>query len=157
MSRALYSPCETYRYLLERDWQPAAGRIAFVMLNPSTASEQRNDPTVERCERRARRLGFGGFTVVNLFAFRATRPADLRRAEDPVGPENDAVLAQAIAAADLVLAAWGAHGAYRDAGARWAAAQRASGQAMHHIGLTKDGHPRHPLYVPYAVAPQLWF
>ena len=84
-SRAWYSPCGVYRYRLERVWAPGA-LLACIMLNPSTATEERNDPTIERCERRARALGFGGLSVVNLFAFRATYPADLRRAADPVGP-----------------------------------------------------------------------
>ena len=73
-SVAVYSPCERYRYLLTRVWDGAGPRALFVMLNPSTATEFQNDPTVERCERRARALGFGAFRVANIFAFRATDP-----------------------------------------------------------------------------------
>ena len=65
-SVAVYSPCETYRYELTRTWDPDGGKVLFVMLNPSTATEVQNDPTVERCERRARALGFGGFRVCNI-------------------------------------------------------------------------------------------
>jgi hypothetical protein len=67
-SVAIYSDCENYRYALTRIWDEAAGKVAFVMLNPSTATEVQNDPTVERCERRARALGFGAFRVCNIFA-----------------------------------------------------------------------------------------
>ncbi|HRK24635.1 MAG TPA: DUF1643 domain-containing protein [Beijerinckiaceae bacterium] len=95
-SEALYSPCGAYRYLLTRRWGEG-GLLLYVMLNPSTATEERNDPTIERCERRARMLRHGGLAVANLFGFRATYPADLRAAPDPVGPENDAVLMQAAA------------------------------------------------------------
>ncbi|MGL4281256.1 MAG: DUF1643 domain-containing protein, partial [Albidovulum sp.] len=92
LSEALYSDCGAYRYRLSRDWSEGP-RIAFILLNPSTASEARNDPTVARCEGRARRSGFGGFDVLNLFGFRATRPADLRAAADPFGADNpDTVL-----------------------------------------------------------------
>lgn len=155
-SRAVYSACGAYRYLLEREWAAEGRRIAFVMLNPSTASELRNDPTVERCERRARAMGYGAFRVVNLFAFRATRPAELRQAAAPEGPENMQTLDEACTWADLVLAAWGVHGAHRGAGPDLAGRLRARGHVLHHLGLTKEGHPRHPLYVSYTVAPQHW-
>lgn len=95
-SEAVYSDCQTYRYALTWQWAPGP-RLLWVMLNPSTASELVNDPTVERCERRARALGFGGFRVVNLFALRATDPRALRLADDPVGPGNDPALAEGVA------------------------------------------------------------
>ena len=85
-STAVYSPCEQYRYSLTRVWDNAAPRVMFVMLNPSTATEVQNDPTVERCERRARVLGFGGFRVTNIFAWRATDPRDMRAAQRRTGP-----------------------------------------------------------------------
>ncbi|MBV2360182.1 DUF1643 domain-containing protein [Thalassococcus sp. CAU 1522] len=151
-SRALYSPCGAYRYGLERRW--AAGRgLLCIMLNPSTATEAANDPTIERCQRRAVALGFGAVRIANLFGFRATRPADLKRAADPVGPANDALLAQWTAEADMVLAAWGVHGALAGRGRRVAAALRGD---VRHLGLTRDGFPRHPLYVSYDVQPQAW-
>lgn len=154
-SRALWSDCGAYRYLLERRWGEG-GTLLYILLNPSTATEAENDPTLERCERRARALGYGGFTVVNLFAWRATRPADLRHAADPVGPENDAVLTDAVADARAVLCGWGARGALLGRGAAVAARLRAAGVAAGHLGFTRHGHPRHPLYVAYAVTPQPW-
>ncbi len=154
-SVALYSDCERYRYLLSRDWGEG-GRLLYILLNPSTATEERNDPTIERCERRARMLGFSGFAVANLFAFRATDPRELKRADDPVGPGNDAVVMEAAAAAAAVLCGWGVHGAHLVRGPDLAARLRGAGIATAHLGLTRDGHPRHPLYVGYKCATQPW-
>ena len=154
-SSALYSPCETYRYALTRQWG-GGGRLLFVLLNPSTATEAQNDPTVERCERRARALGYGAFRVTNIFALRETNPHKMRAAPRPIGPENDATLLHAVAWADTIVAGWGAHGAHMDRGAQVAALLGQSGRAVHHLGLTKAGHPRHPLYIAYRQQPQLW-
>ncbi|MGB0903605.1 MAG: DUF1643 domain-containing protein, partial [Mangrovicoccus sp.] len=115
-SVAVYSPCELYRYTLTRVWDPAGRKAFFVMLNPSTATEVQNDPTVERCERRARALGFGGFRVANIFAWRDTDPKKMRAAADPVGPENDAAIMAGCGWADQVICAWGAHGDHLDRG-----------------------------------------
>ncbi|WP_323765950.1 DUF1643 domain-containing protein [Marinovum sp.] len=153
-SEAVYSDCGHYRYRLTRVWDAAAGRLAFVMLNPSTASEKVNDPTIARCEKRARLLGFGALDVVNLFAYRATAPADLRAAEAPVGPENDAYLARACEAADMVLAAWGVHGAHRARDAEALPLLARAPSKLFTLGLTRHGLPRHPLYVSYAQKPQ---
>lgn len=155
-SVAVYSACETYRYALTREWDAGAKKVCFVMLNPSTADELRNDPTVERCERRARALGFGAFRVVNIFAFRATDPRDLKKASEPVGDGNDTALGEALEWADMTVAAWGAHGDHLGQGAAVAKSLKAAGKPLHHLGLTKRGHPRHPLYVSYQVNPTPW-
>ncbi len=155
-SWAGFSDCEAYRYSLTRIWDEKGRKVMFVMLNPSTADETRNDPTVERCERRARVLGYGGFRVTNIFAFRATDPKDMRRARDPNGPDNnDALLAGAIWADDII-AAWGVHGEHRDRGLEVAHLLQATGVPTYHLGLTKAGHPRHPLYVSYSQKPEPW-
>ena len=150
--RALYSSCGTWRYGLERRWAPG-GTVLFVMLNPSTADALHNDPTIARCERRARAMGYGALRVANLFAFRATRPVDLRAAPDPVGPETDALLRAWAGEAALVVAGWGIHGTLADR-ARAVAAWLPAGCC--HLGLTRDSHPRHPLYVGYDTRPQPW-
>lgn len=155
-SVAVYSDCEQYRYLLTRVWEPAGKRALFIMLNPSTATEAQNDPTVERCERRARALGFGAFRVCNIFAFRATDPKVMRAATDPVGPENDAAILGSLPWADQVICAWGTHGAHLDRGAEMAKALRNSGCALYHLGLTQSGAPKHPLYISYAQHPEKW-
>lgn len=155
-STATYSPCMAYRYDLTRVWNAGGTRVLFVMLNPSTATELRNDPTVERCERRARALGHGAFRVVNIFAFRATDPKVMRAAPDPVGPENDTAILAGAGWADAVVCAWGTHGAHLGRGAAVEALLRARGQCLFHLGLTRQGHPRHPLYVGYAQQPRAW-
>jgi hypothetical protein len=155
-SVAVYSPCERYRYALTRVWDEGGRRATFVMLNPSTATELQNDPSVERCERRARALGYGAFRVCNIFAWRATDPRVLRTLRDPVGPENDAGILDGAAWADAVLCAWGSHGAHLGRGPEVERLLRATGAPLCHLGLTKQGHPRHPLYVAYATEPTDW-
>jgi hypothetical protein len=155
-STAIYSPCERYRYSLTREWGSAGGRVLFVMLNPSTATEIQNDPTVERCERRARALGFGAFRVCNIFAFRATDPRVMRAAPDPTGPDNDDAIVAGAAWADRIVCAWGSHGEHLGRGNQVAAMLRKTGRPLFHLGLTKAGQPRHPLYVSYSCAPRRW-
>lgn len=155
-STAVYSDCEAYRYLLTRVWDPQGQKALFVMLNPSTATEVQNDPTVERCERRARALGFGAFRVTNIFAYRATDPKVMRSAADPVGPENDAAIVDSVPWADQILCAWGTHGAHLNRGAQVEALLRRAGKPLYHLGLSKAGHPKHPLYIGYAKQPEPW-
>ena len=154
-SVAVYSDCEAYRFRLERVWGPG-GRVLFVMLNPSTATEVQNDPTVERCERRARALGFGAFAVANIFAYRATDPRVMRGVADPVGPGNDAAIVDLAGAADMVVCAWGTHGAHLGRGAAVEALLRRQGRDLFHLGLTLAGAPKHPLYIGYAAPPVPW-
>ena len=155
-STAVYSDCERYRYSLTRIWDPDGSNVHFVMLNPSTATEVQNDPTVERCERRARALGYGAFRVTNIFAWRDTDPRKMRAAAEPIGADNDAAILDATTWAHRTIGAWGTHGAHLDRGADVRALLRRTGQPLYHLGLTKDGHPRHPLYVAYAQQPVLW-
>jgi hypothetical protein len=155
-SVAEYSDCERYRYTLTRVWDPKGARAMFVMLNPSTATEVQNDPTVERCERRARALGFGAFRVLNIFAWRATDPRDMRAAADPVGPDNDRAIVESVPWADRIVCAWGTHGAHLGRGPQVERLLRAAGAELHHLGLSKEGHPKHPLYIGYAVQPVPW-
>lgn len=155
-STALYSPCERYRYALTRTWDSAGRKVLFVMLNPSTATEVQNDPTVERCERRARALGYGAFRVCNIFAYRATDPKVMRAQRDPVGPGNDAAIAEGAAWADTVVCAWGTHGAHLARGPAVEALLRATGKPLWHLGLSKAGHPKHPLYIGYDRQPEPW-
>ena len=156
VSEAVYSPCETYRYSLTRTWDESGRKLLFVMLNPSTADELRNDPTVERCERRARSLGFGAFRVTNIFAFRATSPNDLKKAKDPEGADNDEILEFMISWSDQIIAAWGVHGHHQRQDEKIKALLFGRASNLAHLGLTKDGHPRHPLYVPYSQSPIAW-
>lgn len=153
LSQVWYSRCDRYRYGLSRVWDDSKPALLFIMLNPSTADEHRNDPTVARCETRARSMGFGGVMVANLFAFRATRPQDLKKAKAPIGELNDALLQHWSDRAGMTVAAWGGHGDHQGRALEIA---RKIGTPMHHLGLTKAGHPRHPLYVSFATEPALW-
>ena len=152
---AVYSDCEAYRYALTVHWAEGP-RLLYVMLNPSKATELANDPTIERCERRARQLGYGSVGVVNLFGLRETSPARLKAARAPEGSGNMAEIEAAVAASDHVLAAWGVHGAHRNQCEIVAERLRAFGKPLFHLGLTKHGHPRHPLYISYETPLQPW-
>jgi hypothetical protein len=154
-SEAVYSDCEAYRYLLTRCWGDGP-KALFIMLNPSTATEVQNDPTVERCERRARALGFGAFRVTNIFAFRATDPKVMRAAADPVGPGNDRAILESLPWADQVVCAWGNHGLHLARGDQVMDLLQAASVPLFHLGLTGHNQPRHPLYVGYNQAPQPW-
>ncbi|MEE9455498.1 MAG: DUF1643 domain-containing protein [Paracoccaceae bacterium] len=156
-SVANYSDCEKYRYDLTRVWDAGGKRVMFLMLNPSTATEVQNDPTVERCERRARTLGYGAFRVCNIFAFRATDPKVMRAATDPVGPLNDAAIRQGVDWSDDLVAAWGANGEHLNRGAEMETLLRGLTVSPKHLGLTKAGHPKHPLYIGYKVQPVGWW
>lgn len=161
VSEAVYSDCEKYRYSLTRIWDAAGARALFVMLNPSTATEVQNDPTVERCERRARALGFGGFRVTNIFAWRDTDPKNMRAAHDPVGPENNDTIRQSALSwvrdtNDQIICAWGAHGDHLGQGFAIQSLLRKCDKPLYSLGMTKQGHPKHPLYIGYSVQPELW-
>lgn len=149
---AIFSKCRTYRYSLWREWDAGRGYALFVALNPSTADESHDDPTIRRCIGFARDWGYGAVCVGNLFAFRATRPADLRAAADPVGPGNDRHLRRLAADAAIVIGAWGVHGGYRD---RDLAVLRRL-PVSHCLATTKGGHPAHPLYQPKTRTPEPW-
>jgi hypothetical protein len=147
---ALFSPCGRYRYLLGRRW--GAGRtVLWIMLNPSTADDQRDDPTIRRCIGFSRAWGFGAMRAVNLYALRATDPADLRAHPEPVGPDTDRHIARAAAGANIIVAAWGA---FPLAKARAAPVLDLIARPVRCLGLTASGAPRHPLYVPRTAQPR---
>jgi hypothetical protein len=149
VSTAWYSECGTFRYRLARVWG-AGAVLTAVLLNPSTATEAADDPTMARLTARARVAGFGGVAVLNLYALRSPDPAALRRAADPVGPGNDAVLQGAGA---TVLCAWGNGGLARG---RAVAATLRDGRRLLCLGRTRLGAPRHPLYVAQARGMEDW-
>ena len=144
------SPCGLYRYFLSRYWGPGE-MLPFVMLNPSTADAEIDDPTIRRCMSFARRERFGGIAVVNLYGLRASDPKQLRDVGDPFGPNNECALRQlADVAQELalpVVCAWGAGGAIHDACTLTVEMFQQNGARLVCLGKTKDGHPRHPLYV----------
>jgi hypothetical protein len=150
---ARFSDCGTYRYSLERIWDEALPCACFVMLNPSTADATRDDPTIRRCISFARAWGFGGLRVLNLFAARAIRPRELfTQFEDPIGPGNDDALRSTAQCREVILA-WGTHGSRLGRDAAVLKHFRDLGIKPKCLGLTKRGHPRHPLYVPAGSKP----
>ena len=150
---AVFSPCKTYRYRLWRTWDATKKPIVFMMLNPSIADENQNDPTVERCQRRAMSLGFGQLQVVNIFSLISTDPRGLYTCDDPVGPENNAAIQEAVKGADTVVCAWGTHGGHVDRAREVVGLLKVAGVNPQCLGLNSDGSPKHPLYVSYSVAP----
>jgi hypothetical protein len=122
--------------------------MCFVLLNPSTANEVVDDPTIKRCIAFARRRGFGGLEIVNLYAYRATDPADLRRAGYPIGRDNDEHIAEAAQECDAVVLAWGAHAAARERARQVLELLHGLGIGPYCLRVTASGHPEHPLRLP---------
>lgn len=143
-SGAVFSPCRQYRYKLWRTWHSEKPFLNVIGLNPSTADETVDDPTIRRCIQFAKDWGYGGLIMSNLFAFRATLPSVMKAQADPIGIENDQWLQASAAQAGLVLAAWGNDGEYLNRGRTVAAMIR----NLHCLGVTKSGQPKHPLYLP---------
>lgn len=154
-NRAVFSPDRLYRYTLERIWEGAIPPAMFIGLNPSTADESQDDPTVRRCIRFARDWECGGLVMMNLFAYRATNPRDMLAVEDPEGTANIFWLLRMARRAGIIIAAWGIWGAHLDQGEKTLEMLRLHGlgDKIHHLGLTLGNQPRHPLYIPAAVRP----
>jgi hypothetical protein len=153
-SGAQFSRCRRWRYLLWRQWDPALPVANFVMLNPSTADELKLDPSCTRARNYAARWGFGSVVVTNIFGWRATDPADMKAARDPVGRGNDAAIVRAAREADLVVCAWGNHGLYRGRSER--VRQLLAGVRLHALRISGAGEPGHPLYLPSSLKPVRW-
>ena len=151
---AVFSRCDTWRYLLWRMHHPRGRLLGMGMLNPSTADELRDDPTIARCHRLAGKLGYPGLIVWNLFAYRATDPKALRQAADPVGPESDAAIDLALSLCHSTVLAWGNHGALGGRGGAVMARCMASDTRLSVLGTTRQAEPRHPLYLPGDVRPK---
>jgi hypothetical protein len=141
-----------YRYSLWRIWDDLQPHVLFVCLNPSTADAMNDDRTVGRCKRYARDWGFGGLVIVNLFAFRAREPEDMKAAADPVGPDTDAHILREASGSGIVVFGWGADGGWRDRDKE--VAQLLANYAPTCLTLTQAGHPGHPLYLKADLLPQ---
>lgn len=144
----IISKCKKYRYWLERDTGiPIKNACVFIMLNPSTADAELDDPTIRRCRGFAERFQCGKLVVVNLFAYRATKPADLYKAKDPVGPENDKYISKALQMPGVLIGGWGANDT-RDRVTKLMELAAWRRVAICCLGKTKSGAPKHPLYLP---------
>lgn len=148
---ARFSPDMVYRYDLWRIWDERKSVVSFVCLNPSTADENVDDPTIRRCMGFAGRWGYGGVHVLNAFAYRNTYPETLRGIKEPVGPENDEFLRTLHG---VVLVAWGEHGRFLKRGNTILKLIQVD---CFCLGKNKSGQPRHPLYVPYSQQREAYF
>lgn len=155
MSSAILSADRTYRYVLTRVLDATNPlRACFIMLNPSTADADADDPTIRRCIGFAKNLGVGFLDVINLFAFRATDPRALVSSfGDPVGHENDRYTIAVAANADIIICAWGANGFASNRAIEVVELLHAMGLGLSCLRLTRDGYPAHPLYLPSHLQP----
>lgn len=159
-SSAVISPCAQYRYSLQRVWEPGRPMLVWLMLNPSTADAEADDPTITRCVNRAMAMGYGGIEVVNLFAWRATDPRELFHVgRDPIGPLNDQHILGACHPnrAGMIIAGWGNHGCfdYRDRAVIRLVTEELR-RPIHALKITGQGQPGHPLYIPMSTQPFVW-
>ena len=149
-SGAIFSPDRVYRYSLWRRWTPdarVANMCCFIGLNPSTADELVDDPTIRRCIGFSKAWGYDGYIMLNIFGFRATKPKDMKACDEPIGPQNNDAIWQVSRDAGRVVAAWGAHGMHQDRAFDVRAILRRCRQEVFCLGRTSGGHPLHPLYI----------
>lgn len=157
MSETIFSQCRQYRYTLWRDWSALLGcqagmasqYVQFIGLNPSTADETKDDPTIRKCVGFAKRWGYGALCMTNLFAFRATDPKVMKKHPNPSGQDNIHHLLSVSSGATLVVAAWGTHGEHMNMDLNVREKLNQIGVKLNCLRKTKHGHPEHPLYVPY--------
>lgn len=160
--QCIFSPCRRYRYTLWREWTLPLERwdpsryAVFIGLNPSTADEVVNDPTIRRCIDFANRWGYGALCMLNLFAWRDTKPQKMMKAVDPIGPLNDHYLFRLAQDAGIVVAAWGKHGSHNGREDYICDLFEEANIPLHRLRLNNDGSPEHPLYIPADTVPVLF-
>lgn len=155
-SGAIFSLDRDYRYSLWRRWDDGPF-AAFCCLNPSTADDVNNDPTVSRCVNFSKRWGYSAFVMLNIFAYRATDPKTMKSQDDPIGPENDAAIRELSSKAGLVVCAWGTHGSHMNrCNDVKSLLIDSTGNNIWHLGLTKHGFCKHPLYLRCDTQPVRW-
>ncbi|MFT7234954.1 MAG: hypothetical protein ACI9QV_000525 [Methylophagaceae bacterium] len=152
---AAFSPCRRYRYALWRHWDDSKPTVLFIGLNPSTADEENDDPTLIRCINFAKSWDngrYGGVCIANLFAYRATKPKDLLARKRATGQDNDEWLLTLTNAADLVIASWGNDGHFQNRAEK----VKKLIHPLHYLRLNKSGEPAHPLYLQAKLTPILF-
>ena len=154
---ARLSDCGTYRWRLDRVWDRTRPLLLVIMLNPSKADALVNDPTIIRCIHLATDAGYGGIVVVNMYGYRATDPAKLAAANDPIGHENDDTIAEALTECRDVVCAWGAHPMAARRTSTMINTIRQAKKAPLVWRLTQKGAPSHPLYLPKSARPIEWW
>ena len=144
-----------YRYLLWREWNNYNKTVSFIMLNPSRADAQTNDPTITRCINFAKLWGYGRLEVVNLFAYRTPHPSLLKQAAEAIGRDNDRYILESVEKSDRVILAWGNHGLWRKQDL-YTLDLLKKYTNLYSLGITKQGCPRHPLYLRSTIKPQIY-
>jgi hypothetical protein len=139
---ATFSDCRKYRYALSRTWDGKKKTVLFIGLNPSTADENIDDPTIRRCINYAQNWGYGSLLMVNLFAYRATIPTELKNVKNPIGNDNDLHITELLKKADLAVATWGNEGSLLN---RDKDVKKIIPKLMC-LKINKSGQPAHPLY-----------
>lgn len=172
----IFSPCRKYRYTLWRDWSHELKNgvlftfdphsdyypgkpdqyVQFIGLNPSTADEVQDDPTIRRCIGFAKAWGFGALCMTNLFGWRDTDPEKMKKISEPVGAENDKHILEIAKGAGLTVCAWGKDGAHFNRGALVRNMLNRFGIKIYHFGRNGDGTPKHPLYLKSDLQPMEW-
>lgn len=137
-----------YRYSLGRRWGEGKP-VTWIMLNPSTADAEEDDPTIRKCIGFTKRLGQNALEVVNLFAIRATHPNDMKRHSAPIGPDNDGYIIDACTRSSLVICAWGKHGRFRNRDQNVIRVLHSLCIDRYCLSLNGDGTPAHPLMLGY--------
>jgi hypothetical protein len=146
---AKLSNCRTYRYELWRVWDESKPYVVFIGLNPSTADETNDDPTIRRCINFATSWGFGGLCMANLFAYRATKPENMKKSPNPIGDKNNETLLLLAQHAGLIIGAWGNHGTFLNRSNEI----RSLLPELRALKINKSGEPAHPLYLKSTLNP----
>ena len=140
---AILSEDRKYRYILQRTWDASKPAVMFIGLNPSTADETEDDPTIRRCVNFSKNWGYGTMYMVNLFAFRSTKPQKLYNVADPIGKANDSYIEEYSKKVEKIIACWGSHGSYMNR----SKVIRELIPSLECFKINKNGEPRHPLYL----------
>lgn len=157
----IFSPCRKYRYTLWRDGWDLFGLNSskyamFIGLNPSTADETLDDPTIRRCINFSKRWGYGAYVMTNLFAWRDTKPENMKRSAEPVGEENDRWISELAKDAGIIVCAWGKDGKFKSRDLAVMRLLEPFSSKTHALHINSDGTPKHPLYIPAIAEPKLF-
>ena len=150
-SQAFFDKDKIYRYLLYRKWGNSNKKITWIMLNPSTADETVDDPTIRRCIRFAKQFGATELDIVNLFAYRSTNPKNLYHIANPIGKENDTYIIKSLETSFIVILGWGNHGKLLNRSKEVISnLLKPYNDKVFALKILKNGEPGHPLYIPYS-------
>jgi len=157
LTEVIFSKCRKYRFSYKKTWDIESKNILFILLNPSTASENKSDPTITRLEKHTRNLGGGSFTVCNLFAVREKNPKKLKKKINPIGYHNEYFIKENSSLANKIICAWGNEGKYLNQAEKIKKILNEKNYQIFIFGLTKKNEPTHPLYLRYDIKLKRWF